>query len=126
MRSNIRNRTDKGFTLVEVLVALAIAGGALLLLISSSIASFRKCTETRTRERLLRVSESKFAEYKVGAERMTSGSLPGHPTHSWAVRTSHEDLAPLQKLVRISFLVRDQTGLVFEWAEFRDNADGGP
>lgn len=125
MRSIIRNR-DRGFTLIEVLVALAIAGGALVLILSANGASLRKSVEARLSERLQRAAESKFAEWKSGVERAAEGPLAGFDGHRWEVRTSREDLPPLRKLVRIRFSVTGPAGQVLEWAELRDTAENGP
>jgi prepilin-type N-terminal cleavage/methylation domain-containing protein len=126
MKSTIRKRAERGFTLVEVLVALAIASGALILILSANGASLRKSVGARLSERLERAAESKFSEWKAGAERATEGSLPGFGGHRWEIRTAREDLAPLRKLLRIRFTVTGPSGRVLEWAELRDTAEGGP
>ena len=126
MKSTIKSRTDQGFTLVEVLVALGIAGGALVLILSANGASLRKSVDARVFERLERAAESKFLEWKSGAERTSGGALPGFSGYSWEVRKEREDLPPLRKLVRVHFAVIGPGGRVMEWAELRCAAEGGP
>ena len=125
MRSTTRNRAEKGFTLVEVLVALAIAGTALVLILSANGASMRKSVDARLSERLQRAAESKFAEWKAGAERAPEGLLAGFADHHWEVRTAREDVAPLRKLVRLRFSVTGPSGRVLDWSELRDEAENG-
>ena len=123
MRSTTGN---KGFTLIEVLVALAIAGGALVLILAANGASLRKSVDARLSERLQRAAESKFAEWKCGAERAAEGPIAGFDGHRWEVRTSREVLPPLRKLIRIRFSVTGPGGTVLEWSELRDTAENGP
>ena len=108
---------------MEVLVALAIAGGALILILSANGASLRKSVEARIFERLQRAAESKFSEWKAGAERGAEGGLPGFADHRWEVRTAREDLAPLRRLTRIHFSVSDSSGRRIEWVELREEAE---
>ena len=118
-----KKRAERAFTLVEVLVALAIAGGALILILSANGASLRKSVEARISERLQRAAESKFSEWKAGAERASEGPLAGFADHRWEVRTAREDLAPLRRLTRIHFSVSGPSGRILEWAELRDEAE---
>lgn len=126
MRSTIKSRAERGFTLIEVLVALAIASGALVLVLSANGASLRKSVNARLEERVQRAAESKFAEWQIGAERASEGPLPGFDQHRWEVRTAREDLAPLKKLSRVTFTVTGPTGTVLEWALLRDAVEGAP
>jgi len=123
MRLSIRKRPEQGFTLIEVLVALAIAGGSLILILSANGASLRKSVDARVSERLQRAAESKFAEWKAGADRASEGSLAGFADHRWEVRTAREDLAPLRRLTRIRFSVTGPSGRLLEWTELRDEAE---
>jgi type II secretion system protein I len=126
MKLTIKNRAERGFTLIEVLVALAIASGALILILSANGASLRKSVSARVSERLERIAESKFSEWRLGAERASQGELPEFPGHTWEVRTAREDMAPLRKLRRIRFLVLDSKGPLLEWSELRETAESPP
>jgi type II secretion system protein I len=126
MRSTIKSRADCGFTLIEVLVALAVAGGALVLVLSANGASLRKSVNARLDERLRRAAESKFSEWQVGAERGAEGPLPGFDGHRWELRTAREESAALKKLTRVTFTVTGPSGRVLEWSVLRDAAEGGP
>jgi prepilin-type N-terminal cleavage/methylation domain-containing protein len=126
MKSTIKKRGDVGFTLVEVLVALAIAGGSLILILSANAASLRKSVRARVAERLQRAAESKFAELKTGAERAGSGTLPGFPGHRWDLRTDREGLGSLRTLVRIRFRVSAPGEPPLELQELWARAPEGP
>ena len=126
MKSITRNRADRGFTLIEVLVALAVAGGALVLVLSANGASLRKSVRARLDGRLQRAAESKFAEWQIGAERASDGALPGFDRHRWEVRTAREDLGGLKKLSRITFTVTGPEGKILEWSILRDSTEGEP
>src|SRR5258708_23093301 len=126
MRSTIKSRTESGFTLIEVLVALAVAGGALVLVLSANGASLRKSVTARLDARLQRAAESKFAEWQIGAERAAQGPLSGFDQHRWEIRTAREDIAPLKKLSRITFIVMGPAGKELQWNLLRDAAAEAP
>jgi prepilin-type N-terminal cleavage/methylation domain-containing protein len=126
MTSPTKSRVSRGFTLIEVLVALAIAGGALVLILSANGASLRKSVQARVAERLERAAESKFAECKAGAERASEGALPGFPSHRWELRVAREELLPLRKLSRLRFIVTGPEGPVLGWSELRDSVESAP
>ena len=118
MRSSIRNRPDRGlalrsrssageggFTLIEVLVALAIAGGALVLILSANNASLRRSADARFRIDLERAAETKLSEWIVGAEKDVTGELPSFEGHRWEIRSLAEPVASLRKLRRITLQV---------------------
>ena len=125
MRSTTKSRASRGFTLIEVMVALAIAGGALVLILSANGASLRKSVQARLEERIERAAESKFTEWQIGVERASEGPLPGFDRHRWEVRTAREDLVSLKKLYRMSFTVTGPEGKVLDWTLLRDAAEGG-
>jgi prepilin-type N-terminal cleavage/methylation domain-containing protein len=126
MTSTIKRRADQGFTLIEVMVALAVAAGALVLILSANGASLRKSVHARLDERLQRAAESKFSEWLIGAERAGEGPLPGFDGHRWEVRMAREELAPLRRLSRVTFTVTGPAGRVLEWSQLRDSTEGGP
>lgn len=136
MTSTIKSRGDDGpgrrilgeggFTLIEVMVALAIAAGALVLILSANGASLRKSVDARLDERLQRAAESKFSEWLIGAERAAEGPLPGFDGHRWEIRTAREELASLKRLSRVTFTVAGPAGRVLEWSRLRSRAEGGP
>jgi prepilin-type N-terminal cleavage/methylation domain-containing protein len=123
MKLNTAKGAERGFTLIEVLVALAIAGGALVLILSANGASLRRSVEARVSERLQRAAESKMSEWKAGVDPSSEGPLPGFADHRWEIRSSREDLAGLRKLIRIRFSVSGPSGRILEWTELRDTAE---
>jgi type II secretion system protein I len=126
MRSTIKKRPDLGFTLIEVLVALAIASGALILILSANGASMRKSVQARLSERLERAAESKLAELSAGAERANEGMLAGFDGHRWEIRARREDGGSLKKLSRITFKVTGPGGTVLEWQQLRHLSEEAP
>jgi prepilin-type N-terminal cleavage/methylation domain-containing protein len=122
----MKSRVDRGFTLIEVMVALAIAGGALVLLLSANGASLRKSVHARLEERLQRAAESKFAEWRAGVDKSTEGPLQGFDGHRWEVRTAREEVSALKKLIRINFTVTGPSGKVLDWAVLKDTVEEGP
>jgi prepilin-type N-terminal cleavage/methylation domain-containing protein len=126
MRSIIKSRAERGFTLIEVLVALAVAGGALVLVLSANNASLRKSVRARLDERLERVAESTFAEWQIGAEHGSEGQLKGFEGHRWEVRSTKENIEPLKKVFRVTFSVVGPSGKVLEWSLLRESAEDGP
>jgi type II secretion system protein I len=112
----MRTRSEAGFTLLEVLVALAIAGGALVLVLSAVTSGFRQGAKARAKARLEAAAESKLSEWRVGAETETEGELAGFPGYRWRVTLESAPIANLAKLRRIVLVVRDPAGLeVLQW-----------
>jgi type II secretory pathway pseudopilin PulG len=127
MRSSTKKRAEGGFTLVEVLVALGIAAGALILILSANGASLKKSVRARLDERMVRAAESKLAELRSGAEGASEGSLSGFDLHRWEVRTVREELSPLRRLDRLAFRVIGPSGeKLLEWAELRHASERLP
>jgi prepilin-type N-terminal cleavage/methylation domain-containing protein len=136
MRSITRTRSDgrrpgrdpsaaAGFTLIEVLVALAIASGALVLILCATTTSLRRGARARLEARLERASESKLSEWLAGAERYAQGSLAGFDGHRWEVQDHAELLAPIRTLRRVTLTVRGPDGeRVLEWTRLVQGKEG--
>src|SRR6266849_2922864 len=118
MTSNTKKRADRGFTLVEVLVALAIASGALILILSANNASLRRSVKSRLLERVQRAAESKFSEWRAGVERASEGPLQGFEAYRWEVHTTAESTGALKRLSRVTFSVGTPDGRILEWIQF--------
>ena len=106
----MKNRRNSGFTLIEVLVALGIAGGALILVLSANNESLKRSIGARQEVRLERAVESKFEECLLGLEPATTGGLPGLPRWHWEIRRTVTHVAGLRKLRRVSFVVTRPDG----------------
>ena len=87
-----------GFTLVEVVMALALAGGALILVLGANRASLRRCTEARAEARLESRIETKLEEISLGLELGVRGELPGMPGWRWESVRSGSRVAGLKHL----------------------------
>jgi prepilin-type N-terminal cleavage/methylation domain-containing protein len=112
-----RRRRRGGFTLVEVLVALAIASGALVLILSAATGSLRRTVHAGLSTRLERAAESRLADWQSGADRSTSGPLAGFLDHRWEIRTLPEPVSSLRGLRRVTLAVQGPDGRkVLEWS----------
>ena len=121
----MRTRSDRGFTLIEVLVALAIASGALVLILSANAASLRRSAGAGVDERLGRATESKLSEWLSGAERHAEGPLSAFDGHRWEVRSVLEPAAPLRQLRRVTFTVVGPGGMKsLEWVRLVHAGEG--
>lgn len=96
---------SRGFTLVEVMVALAIAAGALILLLSANQASLQRSVRSRHEALLQRLCESKFDECRCGAETRKSGAFDELPGWTWRFDEEKKDLEDLEGLQRLIFKV---------------------
>ena len=105
-----------GFTLVEIMVALGIAAGTLVLVMGSTNESMRTSIRARERSTVEGAAESKLAECLLGTELLSSGELPGHPGWRWEVGRTRAELAELETLKRFRFQVKRPDGSrVISW-----------
>ncbi|MCK6472725.1 MAG: type II secretion system GspH family protein [Planctomycetes bacterium] len=99
----MRNVKRSGFTLIEVIVALAIAGGALVLLLSANQASLRKSVHATQEAAVLRAAETAFDAYRCGDSDATEGGLKGMPGWTWKIRASRAEVGSVENLQRLTF-----------------------
>ena len=95
----------RGFTLVEVVVALAIAALALILLLAANQASLQCSLRAREQVLLQRLCESQFDACRSGMETRDSGSFEELPGWTWRYDAEKEDLEELEGLRRLTFKV---------------------
>ena len=103
-------RYKRGFTLVEVLVALGITATSLILLLSANNESLRRSLRSRHAARLEQLCESKLDEIGGGAERSIHGELTGMPGVTWDVERSRAGVEGLDGLERVTLRVRNTAG----------------
>lgn len=96
-------RSDRGFTLIEVMVALAVAGGTLVLVLSANAASLRKSAVAGRQARLERAAEGKLAEWCAGIETAREGAFEGT---RWEIRIEADRAGGLKRLQRVTLVVR--------------------
>ncbi len=94
-----------GFTLIEVIVALAIAGGSLVLLLSAYQASMFPRINAHRLSQVMRAAETKFDECRCGATEAKEGDLPGNAGWRWRLRVSNEEKLELEGLKQVLFTV---------------------
>lgn len=99
----MRSGKESGFTLIEVIVALAIAGGALVLLLSANQASLRRSASATQEAAVLRAAETTFDAYRCGESQASEGELKGMPGWSWKVRASKAETGGVENLHRLTF-----------------------
>lgn len=110
MKSSIEQSLEHGFTLIEVLVALAVAAGALVLIFSANGASLRRSQRARLDEKILRLAESQLAQWRIGADEATEGALVGFDRYRWEIRSHSERLDGIPGLRRATLTVLDPDG----------------
>jgi type II secretory pathway pseudopilin PulG len=92
--------------LVEVLVALGIAAGALILLVSANNESLRRSIRCRQLMELEELAEARLDEIRLGvigtADR---GRFEGHPELSWAMEKQACNAADLKGLQRLTLSI---------------------
>ena len=103
-------RQRRGFTLAEVLVALGITAGSLILLLSANNESLRRSLRSRHAARMEQLCESKLDEISSGAERSRHGELAGMPGVTWDVDRSRAGVEGLEGLERVTLRVRGAAG----------------
>jgi len=108
---NIKQRSI-GFTLIEVIIALAIAGSSLILLLTANQESLRRSMRSRERASVEMLAESKLAEIRCGAEQASSGVFEGQPNLRWLVSTSDAEIEDIDHLERLTLTVEDGSDVV--------------
>src|SRR5579862_2477238 len=110
MSSNRRAMRLRGFTLVEVMVALGIAATALILMLAANRNSLIRSIRSRDKVRLERACESKLNEVVCGAERDQHGRLDGVDGYTWAVREAPAANSDIGKLKKITLEINGPSG----------------
>jgi prepilin-type N-terminal cleavage/methylation domain-containing protein len=100
-------RQRAGFTLIEVIVALGIAGGALILLLSANRGSIQRSLRANDRVRLEQACESKLNEICCGAETSTHGQIDGHV---WDVTRETAEIEGISALQRVTLRIGMRSG----------------
>mgnify|MGYP000602934019 CR=1 FL=1 len=100
---------ERGFTLIEVLVALAIAAGGLILLLSGNNASLRSSVAAATSERMSRFLNQKADALALGIDTAASGTIPDFPSWHWRAIEENPELDDLP-VKRISVRAQSNAG----------------
>lgn len=100
----------RGFTLIEVLVALGIAAGALVLLMSANHAAMRRTLRAHERIQLEEAIEAKVSELKTGIETGSSGQFTDLPGWTWSLSRSPAQIEGLDTLDEVTLNVFSPNG----------------
>ena len=109
-------RNDEGYTLIEMLIAIAILSVGLLAVATMQISSIRvndtarRMTRraTMAQDRLEYIMSLKYTHAVLTSGAHTDGSAPSGYTISWNVSTGGT-LPPLTKLIRVNVTERGKT-----------------
>jgi type II secretion system protein I len=113
MRRISRPCKRRGFTLVEVMVALGITAGALILLLSANRNVLQRSMRARDRIQVERACESKLDEVLSGAETSMNGQFERLAGYAWSIQQETAELESVTKLQRVTFQVNGPSGLAF-------------
>jgi prepilin-type N-terminal cleavage/methylation domain-containing protein len=109
-------RNDEGYTLIEILIAIAILSIGLLAVATMQISSIRvndtarRMTRRATiaQDRLEYIMSLKYTHAVLTSGSHTDGSAPSGYSISWTVSTGGA-LPPLTKLIRVNVTERGKT-----------------
>ena len=109
-------RNDEGYTLIEILIAIAILSIGLLAVATMQISSIRvndtarRMTRRATiaQDRLEYIMSLKYTHAVLTSGAHTDGSAPSGYSISWTVSTGGA-LPPLTKLIRVNVTERGKT-----------------
>lgn len=112
----------RGFTLVEVMVALGITAGAMILLLSVNRNALQRTLRAQDRIRLEHACESKLDSILCGSETALNGTLDAMTGYTWSVQQEPAGIDGLATLQRVTFIVNASTGAVFSRTSFHCGA----
>ena len=97
----------RGFTLIEVIVALAIASGALILLLMASQACMQRSMRAGLAASIQLAAESKLDEVRSASPEGAAarGDLGGHPGWQWVLERGKAEMAGLEGMQRLTLKV---------------------
>lgn len=108
--TSVRRVTNSGFTLIEVIIALAIASGSLILLLAASQESLHRGIRSRENTKVIELSESKLDEISCGSETETSGLFRALPGWSWKLDRSPASVEGLERMETLVLRAFDPQG----------------
>lgn len=102
MKNSRLPRKVRAFTLIEVIVALAIASGALIMLLSVNSACLQKSVHARQARTLDQSCESALDQWLCGDRKAGRGDLDGMPGWRWEVRVDQQGAFELKGVHRVT------------------------
>jgi prepilin-type N-terminal cleavage/methylation domain-containing protein len=103
-------RSIRGFTLIEVIVALAITAGALVMLASVGNESLRRSLRSRHSAILDQACQNKLAECACGAEGGREGEFASLPGWRWKVETESVPMDGTHGIERVTLRAHSTEG----------------
>lgn len=120
MKNAGSHRRLMGFTLIEVIVALAIAATAMVLLLSVNHESLARSFSSRERARVTDAAQSKWESINAGLETGSQGTFDSLPGWVWSVHKEDQRLDALKSIERTTFQVVSPSGIVkLHWEALR-------
>jgi general secretion pathway protein I len=122
----------KGFTLLEVMAAVAIMATALTVLLVERNVAVRRTARTNDRRIASRLAEEKIHEILLGIEQESAGSFEAYPAFRWSVEEGFEsveregqEIGTLRRIaVTVTFPLRTEEDSVTLVAAVRGNEGG--
>jgi len=100
----------RGFTLIEVVVSMAVVSSALVLLLSANRNALIRSNRCERNSRVEHAGESKLNELLKGIEKGRHGDFDGLPGYSWSACEESAGIDGLSKLKRITLEIRGSNG----------------
>jgi general secretion pathway protein I len=111
LKALVQTKRSRGFTLLEVMVAVAILAIALVAILKANVQSLDTLVETRERTTVSLLAASKMAEIEaVGAADWSEfqGDFgDDYPGFTWQVETAPTEV---ERLIRVTVTVRPREG----------------
>jgi type II secretory pathway pseudopilin PulG len=104
-------RSSAGFTLLEVILALGIAGGGLVLVVSACNEGLRRTIRADMSQQLDELCERKLNEILAGAEQAVQGPCAQRDTWLWKLETEMTEAGAL-RLERLHLSIHDTSAAV--------------
>jgi prepilin-type N-terminal cleavage/methylation domain-containing protein len=102
MKSN-----DRGFTMIEVLIALVIAASAMILVSAACRDGLNRSMRANRASEIDMICERKINEILTGLETATQGSVAGSERLSWKLECEAIEVKDLEQVERISVSIHD-------------------
>jgi len=94
---------NKGFTLLEVVAALFVAGVALTCLVSIETSSIKRDGKAKAKRQALILARKKLEEIKLGISSEGSGEFEGMEAYKWTAKKEPFQFGLFRLIVTVQF-----------------------